>query len=615
MRPPDSVSSSAAASRAASLVEQGLHLHRTGKVNAAADLYAEAIRCHPDHAEAHHLLGVARLAQQRLNDALPLLATALELQPDNPQYLANLGVALNAAESYERALAVLDRSIALKPDSAEAYSNRGMACRGLGQFEEAVASYEEAIRLKPEEAGFHFNLANALAGASRPHEALQAVERALALRPRHQGATASRIRILQTLRRYDDALAAAEEAERRMPESTDVLGSLASILARTGNMARSMTIQRRILVIDASNGPALHGLARARRHTGRDAELQALARVFRDPAVPRRNRAMAGFGYGKALADIGEHGMSHDTFVEANAMRRLDQPYSLSRALATIQSIATQFETTQPSPAASEPVERAAPIFVVGLPRAGKTTIEMLLASVPGTWAAGELNQLKRSILDVLPASDQRERDPFVRLDLSRLDSVALRAAGSRYLRYIESLAPPGTVGIDTMPPNFMLVGFLRAMLPNARIVHAVRDPLEHRVELFEKHFSRSAYGYTYALRELQAYYTAYRSMMALWDRLYPGAIFHADVAELQSRPGRVRELLEFCGLASAAATHAIAESEPELGSLPLQARATARARHAAFYADELAGLAASPPATASGAGAGNRAFTDLNGR
>src|SRR5690606_24322380 len=144
------------------------------------------------------------------------------------------------------------------------------------------------------------------------------------------------------------------------------------------------------------------------------------------------------------------------------------------------------------------------------------------LARAPGTWAAGELSQLKRVTIEALPADARRDREPLVRLDLAQFDPAAMRAAADNYLRYVSALAPASATVIDTMPTNFMLVGFIRNMLPNARIVHAVRDPLQQAVALFEKCFHRPAYGYTCILGELQAYYLSYRRMMDLWDRLYP---------------------------------------------------------------------------------------------
>jgi tetratricopeptide (TPR) repeat protein len=580
-------------SRAASRVAEGLRLHQGGKIAEAAELYEEALRLDPGNAEGNHLLGMARLAQQRLNDALTHLARAIELEPANPQYLANMGVALNAAESYERAIAVLDQAIALRPSVAGVYSNRGMAFRGLALFDEAVSSYEQAIRLKPDEAGFHFNLANALADAARPHEALQAFERALALRPGHPGATAGRIAILETLRRYDEALAAAEDAARRMPRNIDVLASLASALRHTGAIERSIAVLRRILELEPGNGNALQGLTLLRRCRDGDPEIAALHDVFRNESAPRRQRTRAGFGYGKAMADIGDHVRSREVFIEANAMRRLDHPYSLSRALAAVERIAGQFESN-PSWTLSGDVPRmASPIFVVGLPRAGKTTIEMLLSGATGAWPAGELNQLKRAIIEAMPAELRRTREPFAGLELERLDSGALLAAAEEYLRYVTALAPEGATVIDTMPTNFMMIGFIRRMLPGARIVHAVRNPLQQAVALFEKCFRRPAYGYTCNLGELQAYYLAYRNMMALWDRLYPGAVFHADVATLAGDPQRVAELLDFCGLPNPPAGSGIRESEPESGGLSLAERAAARAEHAAVYTADLSLLVA----------------------
>lgn len=580
------------AGRSEKLTRRGLKLHSAGKIEEAASEYMRAIQIVPRNAEALHLLGVARLAQHRVNDALELLTLAVELVPNSPQYLANLGVALNAAQRPERAISVLDHAIALKPDFAEALSNRGMAYRALGQFDEAAASYEMAIRLKPDEAGFHFNLANALEEADRPHEALEAMQRAFSLRPDHQGAISGRVRLLETLRRYDDALSAAEAAAERMPASTLVLETLASVLGHTRNVSRAVKVHRRLLELDGSSGSALLGLSRVRRYAATDPELSVMKKVFTDPGASLHNRMLAGFAYGKALADIGDHGLSHDVFVEANALRRQEQPYSLSQARATIDRISGQFDKVRPVAPSQKEFGRHTSVFVVGLPRAGKTTIELLLTGSGAAWAAGELGYLKRTVTELLQPGPRPSGDAFSRLDLQNTNRDALLAGGRKYLEYVGALAPRGSVAVDTMGTNFMLVGLIRLMLPGARIVHAVRNPLEHAVALFEKPFRQPAYGYSALLPELQSYYLAYREMMSTWERLYPGEILNVDVDELNGSPSRVAQLFEFCGIDAAAPGAPIGESEPQVDEANGQARAMNRAIHADCYRDDLPLLA-----------------------
>jgi len=571
------------------LVQRGLRLHQAGKLAEASALYEQALGRVPHHAEANHLLGVVRLAQERLDEALSHIAKAIQANPKNHQYLGNMGVALNAARQHERAVEALSRAIALKPDFAEAYSNRGMALRALGQYDDAVRSYEEAIRLKPREPGFYVNLANALDDAGRPHEALDALDTALRLNPRHAKAQAGRISVLQALRRFDEALSAAEVSVAALPGNVDVLKAYGELLEKMGRVEEALHTYARVLELDPTSGTSHYHISYRTYHRERDASFVAMRRVFEDTALAPGNRSLAGHALGKALSDIGEHAESRDVFTQANALHRLDQPYSLSDALTQMAAISRDFAEV-PDRLLGAGFGDAAPIFIVGLPRAGKTTIEMVLGQSPSAWAGGELGQLRRVILDLPVKSGHSELRPLSRRRLAAIDASQLADAGREYVDYVARLAPPGRVTIDTMPPNFLFLGYLRLMLPNARIIHAVRDPLDHAVALFEKYFGRSSYGYTNVPGDLVAYYGAYRRMMDLWKQQAPWSLLEVDVSRLREDSSLIRQLYAFCGLEPPAHEPAVPESEPQAGKDTGQAQAE-RERHLDAYKDWSASL------------------------
>src|SRR5262249_48373869 len=147
-----------------------------------------------------------------------------------------------------------------------------------------------------------------------------------------------------------------------------------------------------------------------------------------------------------------------------------------------------------------------APIFIVGMPRSGTTLIEQILASHPEVQAAGEVRAFEEALGAVHGAGDGV-------VDVSdavrRIDAASLQKLSEAYLALLPRLGPGKTRIVDKLPGNFQNIGFIRLALPNAHIVHAVRDPIDTCVSCFSKLF-RDGHEYTYDLTELGRFYRAY---------------------------------------------------------------------------------------------------------
>lgn len=564
----------------ADLLQRGLQLHQAGRAAEAAPLYEQVLALDPKQPAANHLLGVVRLGEGRVDDAIRLIARAVAADGSNAQYLGNLGVAFNTAELHRDALEALRRAVALKPDFAEAHTNMGTALRGLRRFDEAADAHRTAIRLKPEQAGFRFNLGNTLEDAGEWHEAEASYREAIRLRPAHVGAMAGRSRVLLSLRRHDDALDQARLAVAEAPESADARMALGYALQLSGRPAEAAAAFRQTLELDPDKGEARFRLAHQTRHASRQDDVAEMERIFRDESSPRENRAWAGFGFGKSLADIGEHQESMGAYRAANALWRPDVAAATQQAIARLATTARQFAAAAPRAAAGGYADYA-PIFIVGLPRAGKTTLEDILGRHPGAWGVGEQARLGGLVADLGPHGRVHPST----LQLSKITDTQLRQLGERYCDYTRLLVPAGRRSIDTLPANFELIGFIRLAMPNARIIHCLRDPLEQCVAIFEKLFGRTGYDYSFNLEQLATYFGAYRRLMSTWHALYPGTIFDVDGAELRRDPGAVlRPLLEFCGLDAGADLGEVAESEPQLGSVTPETIARRRLDHLDAY-------------------------------
>jgi len=560
------------------LLQKGLALHQSGKGGEAAPLYEQVLKLDSAQPAANHRLGLVRLAQGKADEAVTLISRAVKGNEGDPQYLCNLGVALNAAGQHDKAVVALDRAIAYKPDYAEAYSNKGMALRSLKRFGEAVEVYRQAVRLKPSEAGFHFNLGNSLRDAGHLIDAESAYRRAVHLRPSYGAAINGLAAALDNEGRAPEVLELLDRALKQLPNDAKLHLRRGRALYHLNRLHEAAAALRRSIELDPRFGePQLH-LSYMVRRESRDAEVEALDKLFTDSSVPIEDRVFAGFGLGKALADLDDHEGAIAAYTEANTLNRQLVAKSPERAAAELARDTARFEGV-PAPRTDGGFYEATPIFVVGLPRSGKTTVETILSRHPAIEGVGELPTLARLVSELKSEVGDK---PIAEIPSDRFTEL-----GRAYMREAQSLAAAGMRIVDTLPSNFRNIGFIRLALPNARIIRSLRPTPEHVIAVFEKYFTSSGYEWSNDLEELSAYHAAFSEQMAGWHRLFPGRIYEIDLLNLRhDRKGEINRLLDFCGLGWSEACMAEARSEPQLGDWSVERIFANRdAHHAAWRA------------------------------
>src|SRR5215475_7722206 len=199
-------------------LNQGMALHRQGKLADAERCYGEVLHRQPNHFGAMHLLGVIFGQTGRTKRAVELIKRAVWLNPKIAEAHNNLGNALRGLKRYEEALASYDKAIVLKQDYANAHNNRGNALRDLKRPEEALASYDRAIALKPDYPEAHSNRGAALRDLKRPEDALASYDRAIALKPDYANAHNNRGNVLKGLKRLAEAVASYDKALALKPD-------------------------------------------------------------------------------------------------------------------------------------------------------------------------------------------------------------------------------------------------------------------------------------------------------------------------------------------------------------------------------------------------------------
>ncbi|NQU61407.1 MAG: tetratricopeptide repeat protein [Rhodospirillales bacterium] len=257
------------------ILEEGLALHRQGKLPEAEATYRRALSLQPDHPEGLHLLGV--IAHQVDNNelAVDLYKKAIAGNPNAPGYNYNLGIALIEVDKLDEATAAFQRAIALKPDYAEAYGNLGIALIEQGNFEEAVSAYHRALEIKPDFFQAHNNLGNALKELGRLEEAVAAFNSALALNPDFAEAHHNLGNTLRDLEKFEESVAAFQKALGLKPDYAQAHYNLGVSLMKLDRLDEAEAALKNALKINPDFADAHYNLAVALRDQNKQEEAAA----------------------------------------------------------------------------------------------------------------------------------------------------------------------------------------------------------------------------------------------------------------------------------------------------------------------------------------------------
>jgi tetratricopeptide (TPR) repeat protein len=558
-----------------------------GRVDEAIAAGRQALVIDPDHASALSNLGIALFEQGRFEEALAFYDRAIARQPDFAQAHSNRGNALQRLRRFAEAEPSYRRAIELQPGFVEGLNNLGTCLRELKRSEEAEAVYRDALKLAPQNPDSLDNLALAVQDLGRLDEAAELLARALVIEPRSANMHLHYGSLLLEQKKPEQAATAAAHALALAPGDHDVVNLTGRVALDRGDIAGALVQFRRALAIKPDFAGAYNNMGNALNELGqlRDAE-QAFLEALRlepgnvgvyvnladskkfgpgDPhlaamealaanaeSLSRNERMQLDFGLGKAYADVRDYPRSFAHLLAGNVRKRAITAYDEAATFALFDRIEEVFTPALIAAKAGAGEPAAAPIFVIGMPRSGTTLVEQIIASHPVVHGAGELHAFNDAVNELCAADGGTMPFPD---GVPALDGGDLRQIGARYVAALRALAARDETAsreriTDKMPSNYYFAGLIHLALPNATIIHCVRDPVDTCVSCFSKLFSGEQ-NHTYDLAELGRYYRRYQQLMAHWSRALPAGrildVRYEDVvADLD---GQARRIIAHCGL------------------------------------------------------------------
>jgi tetratricopeptide (TPR) repeat protein len=568
---------------AEALANLGLALQGLGRSAEAAEHFRRSLDLRPDLSGAHNNLGIALRALGRLDEAIIHFRRALELEPASALVRNNLGQALVDRGQAEEALIHCREAVRLEPDRAALHHNLGNALREVGHFVEARAAYLEALRLDPNLALAHAHLglllerqghlddagpwleqavelepANALFweylaqwhGEREDHpQAIRCWERVLALVPDRAAAHLALGWALQEEGRLAEAGAHYRSAARLDPSSAGTQLNLGGLHEEQGELPQAEAAFREALRLQPPYALPHARLATLLRGKLPAADRAALQKRLEDPQLAPGFRARLLFGLAHVLDARGDYGPAADCLRQANALAlelaRGRRDYVPAEHTQFVDNLRRVFDASFFARTAGAGLDTRRPVFIFGLPRSGTTLVEQVLASHPHIHGAGEL-RLARQTLEALPGVLGRTEAP---LDcVSHLDTAAIRLLGERHLDALRLLDGGRALRIvDKMPDNYLYLGLLAALFPQAVFIHCRRDLRDVAVSCWMTDFRSIRWAND--PQHIATRFQQYQRLMEHWRAVLPVPVIEVDYEEtVTDLEGVARRLLAACG-------------------------------------------------------------------
>jgi len=529
---------------------RGAVLQALKRFDEALASYTQAIALKPDYADAFYNRGVMLQELKRFEEALACYDQVLVVQPNHAAALNNRGGVLWELKRFEAALASYERVLAIRPNDVAALNNRGAVLRQLKRFEDALASYDQALVLQPDDAETLNGRGDILRELKRFEEAIASYNRVLAVHPenaaalRRVGALVGLSAALSEQGKSEDAIAPLRQALALKPDYAGAHHKLGHMLRGLGRLEEARHAYQQAIKLAPEKPRFYMSLAVMKRFAPGDADFAALEQLAADPiSLPVEEQIALGFALGKAYEDLGEYERSFRHLLGSNALRRQRIIYNEAATLGEFARIRKVFtpalmrekrDLGDPSPI---------PVFIIGMPRSGTTLIEQILASHPRIFGAGEQMSMPNAVrkLESGPAKFPEA--------VPSLGGEQLRQLGVDYIAAVQARGPNAERITDKMPHNYLHAGLIHLALPNARIIHTRRDPIDTCLSCFSKRFGSGPYSYD--LAELGRYYRAYEALMVHWRKvLAPSVMLEVQyedvIADLE---GQARRVVAHCGL------------------------------------------------------------------
>lgn len=418
----------------------------------------------------------------------------------------------------------------------------------FGANDEADFLYETALELEPGNVAVRLDY---IAFLRKVQKFEQSVEHARHLNKKHPNNAVLESALAvqsQQVGDYDTAFEMFERVLQKIPNDPITLTSRGHTLKTYGRQEEAITSYRRAFEAKPDHGDAYFSLANLKTYRFTETEITAMEAALKAPNLSLQNRAYFSFALGKAYEDAKDFAKAFAHYDEGNRCKRVQSRYDADKMTDEMQR---QMDVCTPElfERLSESGHTASdPIFILGLPRAGSTLLEQILAShsqVDGTLELPNILALANRLKRMARGRDTKDYPTILR----DLPQEKYEEFGKAFIDDTQIHRQGAPFFIDKMPNNFRHIGLIHLILPNAKIIDARRHPMACCFSGFKQLFAEGQ-EFTYGLTQVGQYYRDYVNLMDHWDAVLPGKVLRVQYEEVVAdTEGQVRRMLDYLGL------------------------------------------------------------------
>lgn len=482
-------------------------------------IYHERIQANPEDHAAWHALGLLAFVADDLQQAAQQVTTAIAIAPAVAQYHCDIGEIYRRMAQSEKSVLAGRRAIELAPHDPDAHYRLGLAYDDNNDIHQALACYRQTTELD----STHY-LAWYYQGASLAQ----------------QGGTQA-------------AIAAYTQAVTTNPGFAEAQHALGILLGKQGKHSEARSRFEMALRARPDFIATHFSLSSLKTYTVKDPHLAMLASIYdRRSELSDQARSQTCFAYGKALEDVGNHELSFAAYAEGNLAQHTLLPVNESQADDLVENIKALFNKKffakwrhRQNSHSTHTAFR--PVFIVGMPHSGSSVLEKILTSHTSacrTEVRVDFSELLATVADAPPGKPLGKR-------IESLTDDNVQRIGEEYLHRIVHHAPNGIISVDRTLANYFYLGLIHLVLPQAKIIHILRDPMDTCFSCYSQLFADDSLAFSYDLESSGRHYVRYMVLMRHWHAVLPeGTILDLHYEDLiTNMAGQARRALEFTGL------------------------------------------------------------------
>jgi tetratricopeptide (TPR) repeat protein len=527
-------------------LQQAITLHQQGNLVAAGQLYQDILTIDSKQSDAHNLLGAVYVATKEFKLAEKHLLKATKYASHYAPAHYNLGKAYLDQHKLHLALAAFSKAVKLQSDYTDAVFLLANTRVHLGLVADAKPLYEKVIKLAPGNFEAHNNLGSVLQELGDPQTAIVHHQNAIGLKPDFELAYRNLAHALVALERHEEALKVYQTCIEYC-ESARLYQFIGTTFQQLGRMDEARKAYLKAALVDPAMGSAYRHIAESTRLDNTDGidVVKIVKEGFEVSNMDEEGRMHLSFAWAKVNDGLKDYPIAFAAYKQGNDIKRKEQAYNKATNNQLFNQIKSNYNQNFLSGETNSGLSEDRPIFILGMPRSGTTLVEQIISSHSQVTGAGELSYM----------SDQPKQFKGGALAFHKrfpsMNQAQWQSIAQAYLVGLNNYDEGKQRITDKMPHNFLNIGIISKLFPNAKIIHCKRNPVANCLSLYKAYFGgKNSHPYAYQLKHLAHYHNLYEHLMSHWRKALPGRFYEVSYEQLTSnQEPESRQLIEYCGL------------------------------------------------------------------